>query len=170
MENLFADSVRYALGYDFSGTCRMLDVGSGAGFPGIPLKIMFPGINLTLLESTGKKAAFLKHIIRTLGLKDAACLAEHTDRLLGDPNFMGAFDVAATRGTGSLQKLIPAVLPFLRTGGRLLCRKGAAYEEDIRRASCQMNAAGVALVKTVTLPGRGSRRGWVLLVLERCST
>lgn len=170
VKTLFAESVCYALAHDFSTPSRVLDVGSGAGFPGIPLKIKFPEISLTLLESTGKKSAFLKHVIRAVGLQDTTCLAAHTNQLKGDPAFAAAFDVAVTRGTGTLRRLVPDVLPLLRAGGRFICRKGPGYEEDIRLAARQMDAARARFAGTIALPRQRVEHGAVLLVLERCST
>lgn len=168
--NLFAESVCFALAYNFSAPCRVLDVGSGAGFPGIPLKIKFPEINLTLLESRRRKAAFLKHVIRTLGLGRTTCLAAHTDDLKGNPAFVATFDAAVTRGTGSMRRTVPAVLPFLRTGGMFICRKGPNHEEEIRHAARQMAEGQARLVDTIPIHHEEGMRGAVLLVIERCST
>jgi len=166
---LIAESLSFALGYDFSRPSRVLDVGSGAGLPGVPLKIKFPQITLTLLESRAKKVAFLKHIVRTLGLGSTTCLCAHTSELSKDAAFAETLDAVVTRGTGPLRRIVPAVAPFLREGGRFICRKGRDYEEEVRLASRQIRSAKLRLVEAIPLPS-GKRRGGVLLVLEKCST
>lgn len=103
---------------------RVVDLGSGAGFPGVPLKIAFPGIRLTLVESVGKKTAFLRDAVERLGLGDVEVLTTRAEELARQEGYRGQFDVALARGVGAMPVLIEYALPLCKGHGRLLAWKG----------------------------------------------
>jgi 16S rRNA (guanine527-N7)-methyltransferase len=110
----------------------VIDVGAGAGFPGIPLKIVCPDIHLTLIDSTRKKVDFMNHVISTLGLKDTAAVWARAEEYAGDHR--EKFDVAVSRATAKLNVLCGYCLPFLKSGGMMAAYKGEKIEEEIKSA------------------------------------
>ena len=112
------------------GTATVLDIGSGAGFPAIPVKIVRTDLDMTLLEASRKKSSFLKEIIRKLGLKDIAVANCRLDELKKkDP--LPSFDLITSRATLKLSELLSQGLPLLRTGGILAAMKGPGLEEEL---------------------------------------
>lgn len=132
----------------FKGGERVLDVGAGAGFPGIPLKIAIPSIDLVLLDSVEKKVHFMRHIIRTLGLKSGI---EALSGRVEDPAFIeryrSSFDVVISRAFTALSGFIAAGLPLLRSGGRIIALKGPSVAEEIEEASSIQGIEDLRVVK-----------------------
>ena len=95
---------------------KVIDVATGAGFPGIPLKIALPGLRLTLVDSIGKKATFLEHLLDALNLPDVELLLERAESLAHEPDNRDAFDVVLARGLAPLRVLAELTLPFCKTG------------------------------------------------------
>lgn len=104
---------------------RVVDIGAGAGFPGVPLKIAFPAIQLTLAESTGKKTAFLRELVSELALDDVEVLTVRAEDLGRTEGHRGQYDVALARGVASLPTLIEYALPLCKGRGHLLAWKGS---------------------------------------------
>jgi 16S rRNA (guanine527-N7)-methyltransferase len=131
----FADSLSCLLVTgDLSGQ-RLIDVGSGAGFPGLPLKICFPDLELTLLESVGKKADFLQAVVAELGLEDVAVINKRAEVLGQDPLHRQRYDWAAARAVAHLSPLLEYLLPFCRVGGHALAQKGSRALEELVEAA-----------------------------------
>ena len=129
-ELLFLDSLACLLVPVPQGAA-VLDVGSGAGLPGLPLKIARPDLQLTLLEATGKKARFLEHVVASLGLADVTVAAERAETASG----RGAFDVVAAKAVADMAVLLELTLPFVTDGGLVLAhKKGMRLAEELRRA------------------------------------
>lgn len=164
---LFLDSLSCAR---FWGTlpASLIDVGSGAGFPGLPLKIAFPSIRLTLIESTGKKAAFLRHIVEVLGLSHTTVLAERAEVVGRNCQHREQYDVATARAVARLRVLAEYCLPLVRVGGRLLAPKGATIAEEVAESRHALHVLGGQMVgvETVVLP---SREPQTLVVVEKVS-
>lgn len=106
---------------------KVVDIGAGAGFPGIPLKIVCPHIQLTLIEATRKKVEFLKHLISVLDLKDTEAVWGRAEELT---QYFGKFDVAVARAVAKLPKLVKYCLPYLRPGGILVAQKQDQVEAE----------------------------------------
>ncbi|HWO73485.1 MAG TPA: 16S rRNA (guanine(527)-N(7))-methyltransferase RsmG [Dehalococcoidia bacterium] len=124
---------------------RLLDLGAGAGLPGIPLKIAWPDIDLTLLESVGKKCRFLEDVVRRLGLeaKVVEARAEDAGR---DPRYREAFDLVVARAVAPLPVLLEYSLPLLRVGGQLAAIKGSAALREVEDSGAALAALGGRLV------------------------
>ena len=124
----FIDSLS-AIPYLF-GTTSLLDIGSGAGFPGIPLKIVQPSLEVTLIDSVRKKVDFQKHIVRMLGLKGTETLHGRIQDKAIVQSMTGQFDAVISRAFSDLRTFLRLSFPFLRKGGILLAMKGEFDEEE----------------------------------------
>ena len=116
------DSLSYFLGFDPSKPQRLLDIGSGGGFPAIPLKITYPGLVVTLVESTHKKAAFLRHIIRTLKLAGIEVIDKRIEDV--SKTYYDTYDVVTARALADMKSAVASGKPFLKTGGVLILSRG----------------------------------------------
>jgi 16S rRNA (guanine527-N7)-methyltransferase len=120
VEKLFLDSLLF-LRWVPPGRPRLLDLGAGAGIPGLPLKIVKPEITLTLVEARRRRASFLSAAVRELALDGVSVLAGRAEDLLeADPGLGAAFDVVVTRAAGPLPSILPLAMAFLRPGGRFI--------------------------------------------------
>ena len=108
---------------------RMVDVGAGGGFPGLPLKLALPEIHLVSVESVGKKARFLEHLVELLGLAGVEVLNGRAEQLAHEDGLRESFDLAVSRGVAKLPVLLEYTLPFCRVGGRVVLLKRGIEEE-----------------------------------------
>lgn len=147
----FFDSLTLNKAFDFSlGSPSVIDIGSGAGFPGIPLKIAFPNIRMVLLDSTSKKVRFLKHIITLLGLKDIrAVWARAEDYARERPD---SFDIVLCRALAPLNTAAELCLPFVRAGGRFLAMKGKEADKEIISSNDAIKKLGGTIKEVVDTP------------------
>ncbi len=145
---------------------RLIDIGAGAGFPGLPLKIALPELHLTLLETTGKKVAFLRHIIAQLQLRDALAIQARAEDLGRDPAYREEYAVAVARAVANLATLLEYALPFVRQGGVFIAQKGVDVDDEIRQAQRALDVLGgrVRASVPVQLPGLEPRH---LIVVEK---
>lgn len=116
------------------GGPRLIDVGTGAGFPGLPIKIARPELEVTLVESTGKKAAFVRAVIDRLGLAGALVLTGRAEDLGRRPDLREAFDVAVARALAPLPVLLELTLPFVRVGGCAILHKTWPWQAELDAA------------------------------------
>jgi len=131
---------------------HVLDVGSGAGFPGIPLKVMIPSLHVTLVDATRKKVSFLKHVIRELGLTDISAVHARVENL---PEALeGSFDVIVSRAFSSLADIAEKSLPFLAPEGEIIAYKGRDAAVDIQQAAITQDNGSTIFVPE----GNHSRR------------
>jgi len=149
----FADSLTL-LPFLPVGEFSMIDVGSGAGFPGIPIKIMRPDVDLTLLDSTRKRVTFLEDSVRRLGLESVDCVHARAEE------YRGSFDVCTTRAVARLDKLIKWCMHLLKPGGVFLAMKGSQVEAELEEAMPVIKKLGGELVevrKVEVVPGLVAR-------------
>lgn len=133
---------------------RVLDVGAGAGFPGVVLKIVWPAIRLSLLEATAKKAAFLAALVEALGLEDTPVLAGRAETLGHRPDLRGQFDLVVARAVAPLATLLELTLPFARVGGRVVTPKGSRAAEELAAATRALDVlGGKAFTAPLSVPG-----------------
>ncbi len=162
----FLDSLSLLMVYD-EPEVRLLDIGSGAGFPGLPLKIVRPHWRVVLLEATGKKVRFLQHIIDVLQLQSVVAVQGRAEVMAHMREYRAAFDVVTARAVASLPMLLEYAAPFCRVGGRIILPKKGELEEELaqgKRAARQVGAVFKDDV-AVTLPGLEDGRR--LLVWEQ---
>ena len=141
----FEDSKALASYYDFSKGPSIIDVGSGAGFPGLPLKILFPEIKLTLLDATKKKTEFLEHVSQILGFSDVEVIWGRAEDIAKKRR--EEFDVATCRALGPLNVACELCLPFVKPGGFFLAMKGPNSHDEIKEAEKAISVLGAAISK-----------------------
>jgi 16S rRNA (guanine527-N7)-methyltransferase len=141
----FLDSLSFIKGFAPVEGLKLLDMGSGAGFPALPLKIAIPGISVTMVESVKKKAAFIRHIIRTLRLSGAEVSDKRTEEL--PDSFHSSFDVVTARAFADMETALAAGKPFLKSKGAVVLGRGP--EEKISEQ--ELSKAGIVLERRVEL-------------------
>ena len=166
----FLDSLSCLLalepGERFAGK-RVIDVGTGAGFPGIPLKIVCPGIRLTLLEATAKKAQFLQHIVDELQLRDVTVLHGRAEELGQDPQYRETFHWAMARAVADLPILAEYLLPLVQISGRALAQKGEGAPSEAQRSEWAFKQLGGRLRKLVPVDLRGITETRYLVLVDK---
>lgn len=124
---------------------RLADVGSGAGFPGLPLKIAWPEISLTLIEATTKKAKYLEHVVAELGI-EAEVLGVRAELAGRNVGLRDSFDLVTARAVGSLPLVCELTLPLCKVGGRLLAQRGESAGADALGASAAVSLLGARVM------------------------
>ncbi len=145
---------------------RVIDVGSGGGIPGIPLRLRDPSIQMTLLDATAKKVAFLREACDTLGLADVVCLSARAEDQSLMPNWRDSFDAAVARGVAFLPILCELCLPFVRPGGHFLAMKGSDVEEELAATGDIVKTLGARLV-SATPYTLGESHRHTLVIFEK---
>jgi 16S rRNA (guanine527-N7)-methyltransferase len=147
----------------------LIDIGSGAGFPGIPLRIALPELQLMLVESSRKKTSFLSQIVRTLPLEGVTVVRERIEALIGEKALAGSFDTVLSRAAFKLPQLIRMASFFLKPGGNLIAMKGSDPQEEMAEAETMLTAAGMALAacRDILLPGTDLSRK--IIIYQRAS-
>jgi 16S rRNA (guanine527-N7)-methyltransferase len=123
------------------GATRLLDLGSGAGLPGLPLKLAWPQLRLTLNDSNAKRCAFLQDVVAELGLTDADVLLGRAEDLARGPH-RAAYDLVVARAVASLPTILEYALPFLRVGGHLAALKGSGADDETKASQAALEALG----------------------------
>lgn len=145
---------------------RLVDVGAGAGFPGLPLKILFPRLELTLVESMAKKARFLETVVAALGMTGAIVMVDRAENVGRMPDHRERYDWAVARAVAALPTLAEYLLPLCRVGGRMLAQKGPKATAEVEQAAWAIEALGgqLARVLDVQVPGLDETRSLVVAV------
>ncbi|HEY3194872.1 MAG TPA: 16S rRNA (guanine(527)-N(7))-methyltransferase RsmG [Candidatus Dormibacteraeota bacterium] len=150
---------------DHLGNARTLvDVGTGAGLPGLPLKIARPELQVTLIEADQAKAAFLVHACAVLNLAGVEVVARRAEDAGHDPHLREAFDVAVARALAPMPVLVELCLPLVRVGGRLLAQKTEA--EEPARAARAIDLLGGELSGVLTAPSAARNTGTVVVIYK----
>ena len=143
----FLDSLALLNAADFTKT-RVIDVGSGAGFPGVPLKLAESSIELTLLDATAKRVAFLSELCAAIGI-EAACIHGRAEESAHTPDMREGFDVAVSRAVARLDVLCELCLPYVRVGGLFLAMKGFDSAEELEEAQGAMQTLGAEFAEAL---------------------
>ncbi|MEW6085576.1 MAG: 16S rRNA (guanine(527)-N(7))-methyltransferase RsmG [Chloroflexota bacterium] len=161
----FLDSFSCVLAWKANPPASLIDVGTGAGFPGIPLKILYPNLKLTLVESVGKKAMFCQHIVSVLGLEHVQVIKARAEDVGQDPNHREKYDWAVARAVANLNVLSEYLLPLVKVGGTMLAQKGESGPAEAQSAEKAMKLLGGNLreLVKVNLPGVAEDRYLVLV-------
>jgi 16S rRNA (guanine527-N7)-methyltransferase len=161
----FLDSFSCVLAWKENPPKSLIDVGTGAGFPGIPLKILYPAMQLTLVESVGKKANFCRHMVETLRLEQVRVLTARAEDVGQMPAEREHYDTVVARAVANLPVLAEYLLPLARLGGVMLAQKGQSGPAEAHKAEMAFKLLGGNLrhLVKVELPGVAEERYLVLV-------
>lgn len=161
----FVDSLTLLRTGVFVERATVVDVGSGAGFPGVPLKIARPDLRVVFVDATLKRVRFLQSVVELLDLQDAEAVHGRAERLAREEEWAMRFDVAVARAVAKLDVLVRWCLPLVRPGGHFLAMKGPDVEEELAAAGKALRAAGgqVLGVEKLELPEGAGRRSIVVV-------
>lgn len=160
----FLDSLWCSAGYDFCGSHKVLDLGSGAGFPGIPLKIAFPDLHVFLLESQRKRCDFLNEVIGLLGLHNCNVIYGRAELYAHDLSLREEFDCVVSRALAKLVVLSELAIPFIKVGGFLVALKGRDVVKEIKDAEYALDLLGGMVFDSIpySFPGENGRNVLVI--------
>ncbi|WP_041268051.1 16S rRNA (guanine(527)-N(7))-methyltransferase RsmG [Geobacillus genomosp. 3] len=150
----FFDSVSPAFYYDFSKPFSLCDVGAGAGFPSIPLKICFPHLRVSIVDSLQKRIRFLQHLAAELGLHDIALYHDRAETFARQKEMRESFDIVTARAVARMPVLAELCLPLVKIGGTFIAMKAASASEELKEGKKAIAVLGgeVKAAETFTLP------------------
>jgi 16S rRNA (guanine527-N7)-methyltransferase len=161
----FLDSFSCVLAWKENPPRRLIDIGTGAGFPGITLKILYPSMRLTLVESVGKKTNFCRHMVETLKLEATEVVTARAEDVGQMPAHREAYDWAVARAVANLPVLAEYLLPLVQVGGAMLAQKGQSGPAETHKAEKAFKILGgrTRQLLPVTLPGVADERFLVVV-------
>lgn len=161
----FLDSLTCVLAWGDNRPKSLIDVGTGAGFPGIPLKIIFPSLRLTLVESVGKKTKFCQHLVDILKLEHVEIIQDRAEVLGQNLKYREKFDWAVARAVANLPVLVEYLLPLVRLGGGVIAQKGESGPAESQKATRAIQILGGTFrqLLPVTIPGVVEERYLVII-------
>lgn len=162
----FLDSLSLLKAYANS-EARLLDIGSGAGFPGLPLKIVRPQWHVALLEATGKKTLFLRHMVETLQLRNVEIIYGRAEELAHKLEYRATFDIVTARAVSALPTLLEYCAPYCRVGGVIVLPKKGDLTEELQQATSAAGHVGAKLKADITIDLPGLADGRHLLVWQQ---
>lgn len=160
----YLDSLLYLWAVDISEGAAVIDVGTGAGFPGVPLKIARPDLSVTLVDSTAKKVRFLEEAISELGLEGVTAIYARAEDLGRDKNHREHYDIVVTRALAEIRVLAELCMPLARVGGRVVVSKGEEIDAELAAGRPMVGQLGGIVEKTVRtrIPGADIPRRFVV--------
>jgi 16S rRNA (guanine527-N7)-methyltransferase len=161
----FYDSITASFHFDFSKPISLCDVGAGAGFPSIPLKIVFPSIDLTIVDSLNKRITFLNHLAEVLKLDGVRFIHDRAEIFGNNPNHRESYDVVTARAVARMSVLSELCLPLVKQGGYFIAMKAAHAVEELEAGKKAISLLGGKMEKsfTFTLPVEDSERNIILI-------
>ena len=148
---------------------KIIDVGTGAGFPGIPIAIMMPNAKITLLDSLNKRINFLNEVIKELGLKNVETIHARSEDCGKDMLYREKFDISIARAVANLSTLSEYLLPFVKLGGKVICMKGSEIDEELKNAEYAIKELGgkFVLKDEFELPDSDIKRNIIIVKKEQ---
>ena len=153
----------------FDGARTLIDVGTGAGLPGIPLAVYAPHLTVTFLDALNKRVRFLTEVTAAMGLQNVRCIHARAEEAARTVEHRAAYDIAVSRAVARLPVLLEYTLPFVCVGGTLLALKGRAYAEEQKEArrAAEVLGGGCIMARPVHLPGLDDVRAILTVTKER---
>lgn len=151
--------------YKHLKNASVIDVGTGAGFPGIPLKILDEDVEITLLDSLNKRINFLNEVIDKLGLENIKTIHGRVEEVARNKEYREGFDIAVSRAVAPLNVLLEYMIPLIKVGGKCVCMKGSNVEEEIKQSANALKRlnAEIEIVESFELPGTDMKRNIVVV-------
>lgn len=161
----FYDSISAAFYFDFQGSLSICDVGAGAGFPSIPIKIAFPKLHITIVDSLNKRINFLEQLAKDLSLKNVRFIHDRAETFGQNPEHREKYDLVTARAVARLSVLSELCLPLVKVGGTFMAMKAAHADEEINAGKKAISTLGGKIIQThsFTLPIENSERNIVLI-------
>ncbi len=166
----FLDSLMCSIGYDFQGNWRVIDLGSGAGFPAVPLKICFPELEVAMVDARKKRTDFLQLVANELDLEKCAIIWDRLENIGHKREHRGLYDCAVARALAPFNVLLEYALPLLKQEGKFVALKGFSIEDEIREAENALQILGGRLDKVIPYSFPGERGRHVLVVEKTAAT
>ncbi|MFD2443689.1 16S rRNA (guanine(527)-N(7))-methyltransferase RsmG [Bacillus sp. CGMCC 1.16607] len=165
----FFDSITAGFYYDFSKPLTVCDVGAGAGFPSIPIKIAFPNIHVTIVDSLNKRITFLEHLAKVLQLDHVRFVHDRAETFGQNKEYREQFDIVTARAVARLSVLSELCLPLVKKGGQFIAMKAASAEDELKTAQKAIQTFGGKLVKqeSFLLPLENSERTIIFIQKEK---
>ena len=156
----FYDSISAAFYYDFTKVTTVCDVGAGAGFPSLPIKICYPHLEVTIVDSLNKRITFLNHLSEELGFQNTNFVHARAEEFGQNKKYRETFDVVTARAVARLSVLSELCVPLVKQGGQFVALKAAAGQEELKDATQAIKLLGTTLVDSheFTLPIEESER------------
>nr|WP_246608407.1 16S rRNA (guanine(527)-N(7))-methyltransferase RsmG [Paenibacillus agaridevorans] len=169
-EKHFFDSISLSFFVNMNEIKTIADIGSGAGFPSVPLKICFPHLKVVIVDSLNKRISFLKALAERLELQDVECVHGRAEDIARLPLYRDQFDLATARAVARLNVLNEFCLPFVRPGGKFAAMKGAKSQEEMKEAGFSLKELKGKLIGEhgMLLPNEGSERH--IVVIQKTGT
>ena len=168
-EKHFLDSLSLVKLLDVEKAQRILDVGTGAGFPGIPLKIVFPHLQVVLLDSLRKRVDFLEEVVKELKLESVSCVHARAEELARKKEYRQGFDLVVSRAVADLAVLSEYSLPFVEVGGSFVAYKSINAGEEVERSFEAIELLGGQIKEKMMFELPGTKVGRMLLQIEKVS-
>lgn len=160
----FYDSMSVIKYYYFHDQINVIDVGTGAGFPGIPLAILLPNIQFTLMDSLNKRITFLNEVVKKCGLKNVECIHSRAEELAKDGDYRENYDVCVSRAVANLSVLLEYCIPFIKKGGKFISYKSISSEEELTDSKNAQNKLCCKLKENISfeLPDTDIKRNFLI--------
>lgn len=161
----FVDSLALVKAVDLNGNYKILDLGTGAGFPGVPLKIAFPNLKIVLLDSLNKRIKFLQEVIETIGLKGIEAYHGRAEEFVKKEEFRESFDYVVSRAVANLATLSEYCIPYVKINGKFIPYKSGEIMEELEQSKKAIQILGGSLleVKEFLLPDSDIGRSLVII-------
>jgi 16S rRNA (guanine527-N7)-methyltransferase len=163
----FIDSISIVKSEVFKDGMSVIDVGTGAGFPGIPLKIIMPGVKVLLLDSLNKRINYLNEVIKELKLEGIETIHARAEELSTKPNYREKFDIATARAVANFSVLSEYCIPYVAPGGYFIAMKGPSIDEELTAGKSAIGTLGGKFVKIITTEISGEEFKHNIVVVEK---
>ena len=163
IEKHFLDSLSLVRVFELNRNVKILDLGTGAGFPGIPLKITFPEIDIVLADSLNKRVKFLNEVVETLQLKQVETVHGRAEELAKNKKYREQFDLCTSRAVANLSSLSEYCIPFVKEGGRFISYKSGEIEEEVDQAKRAIHVLGGKLDQVYKFDLHEQKRSFVII-------
>lgn len=159
IEKHFLDSLSLVRAVDLSEEMKVIDVGTGAGFPGIPLLISYPQLHITLLDSLNKRIGFINDVIKLLDLKNIETIHGRSEELGKNIKYREQYDLCISRAVANLSVLSEYCIPFVKNGGKFISYKSGNFTEEVKNAANSVEKLGGKLGEIVDFSMKDSTKG-----------